>query len=158
MEEQPKTDVQVRWAEPQDVNSIVEFNAALALESEGKSLDLDRLRDGVDGIFGHPERGFYLVAELAGGMVGQLLVTTEWSDWRNGDFWWIQSVYVAADYRRQGVYRALHNHVLSAARSRTDVCGVRLYVDQDNHVARQVYASLDMQQSHYDMLEIDFVL
>jgi GNAT superfamily N-acetyltransferase len=158
MAEQRDSGIRVRRAEPQDVNSIVEFNASLALESEGKALDLNRLRNGVDGIFGHPERGYYLIAELAGRVVGQLLVTTEWSDWRNGDFWWIQSVYVAADYRRRGVYRALHNHVLSTARSRGDVVGVRLYVDQDNHVARGVYASLDMQQSHYDMLEIDFVL
>ena len=158
MAEQLKSDIRVRRAEPQDMSSIVEFNAALALESEGKALDLNLLRNGVDAIFGHPERGFYLVAELAGRVVGQLLVTTEWSDWRNGNFWWIQSVFVAADYRRQGVYRALHNHVLSTAKSRDDVCGVRLYVDRDNHVARRVYASLDMQQSHYDMLEIDFVL
>ena len=150
--------IPVRRAESQDLDTVVEFNAALAWESEGKRLDPERLRAGVAALFQDPGRGFYLVAQGSKMVVGQLLITKEWSDWRNGEFWWIQSVYVAPDFRRQGVYRALHTHVLAEAKERGDVCGVRLYVDRDNHVARQVYASLDMQQSHYDLLEIDFVL
>ncbi len=150
--------IRVRRAEPQDLETLVEFNAALACESEAKRLDLERLRAGVAALFQNPSRGFYLVAQGSKFVVGQLLITKEWSDWRNGDFWWIQSVYVKPEFRRQGVYRALHNHVLAEAKERGDVCGVRLYVDQDNHVAKRVYASLDMQQSHYDLLEIDFVL
>ena len=102
--------------------------------------------------------GFYLIAEVEGRPAGQLLITTEWSDWRNGYFWWIQSVYVDVEYRRQGVYRALDSHVHSEARRRGDVCGLRLYVERNNQVAQQVYSSLDMHRSHYDLFEIDFVL
>jgi GNAT superfamily N-acetyltransferase len=137
---------------------LVEFNAAMALESEGKSLDRRRLRDGVAALLNEDGRGFYLVAKAEYRVVGQLMVTYEWSDWRNAHFWWIQSVYVAADWRRRGVYRSLHEHVLAEARLRGDVCGVRLYVDRDNHVAQQVYSNLGMDRSHYDLFEIDFVL
>ena len=91
-------------------------------------------------------------------LVGQLLITYEWSDWRNAFFWWIQSVYVSSEHRRHGVYRTLHNHVLAEANRQGDVCGLRLYVDRDNAVAQRVYSGLDMQQARYDMFEIDFVL
>ena len=148
----------VRRATIKDVDVLVEFNSALALESEGKTLDQRRLRDGVAPLFDGDDRGFYLVAEAEGKVVGQLLITYEWSDWRNAYFWWIQSVYVASDWRRRGVYRRLHEYVLEEARLRGDVCGVRLYVDRDNHVAQQVYSNLGMDRSHYDMFEIDFVL
>tara|TARA_B100000315_G_scaffold240093_1_gene259572 strand:- start:340 stop:846 length:507 start_codon:yes stop_codon:yes gene_type:complete len=148
----------VRQASSDDMETLVEFNAAMARETEGKALDLARLRAGVAAGLEQDGRGFYLVAELSGQVVGQLLVTTEWSDWRNADFWWIQSVYVDPGHRRLGVYRTLHSHVLVEARRRHGVCGLRLYVDRDNHVARQVYAGLGMQYSRYDMLEIDFVL
>ena len=151
-------DLGVRRATLQDLDVLVEFNSALALESEGKTLDQRRLRDGVATLFDGDDRGFYLVAEAEGRVVGQLLVTYEWSDWRNAYFWWIQSVFVASEWRRRGVYRRLHESVLDEARLRGDVCGVRLYVDRDNHVAQQVYSSLGMDLSHYDMFEIDFVL
>ena len=151
-------DLGVRRATLQDMDVLVEFNSALALESEGKTLDQRRLRDGVAPLFDGDDRGFYLVAEAEGKVVGQLLITYEWSDWRNAYFWWIQSVYVASDWRRRGVYRGLHEFVLDEARLRGDVCGVRLYVDRDNHVAQQVYSSLGMDRSHYDMFEVDFVL
>ena len=150
--------VQVRRATKQDLDVLVEFNAAMALETEDKSLDLDLLRQGVSAVLEGDGLGFYVLAELSGQAVGQLLITTEWSDWRNGDFWWIQSVYVHADYRRQGVYRTLHNHVLAEARLRPDVCGLRLYVDRDNQRAQSVYTSLEMRQARYDLWEIDFVL
>ena len=151
-------DLGVRRATLQDLDVLVEFNSAMALESEGKTLDRRRLGDGVAALFDGDDRGFYLVAEAEGGVVGQLLVTYEWSDWRNAYFWWIQSVYVDSEWRRRGVYRRLHEYVLDQARLRGDVCGVRLYVDRENHVAQQVYASLGMERSHYDMFEIDFVL
>ena len=148
----------VRRANVHDMDVLVEFNAAMALESEGKALDRRRLRDGVAALLDEDDRGFYLVAEAEDRVVGQLMVTYEWSDWRNAHFWWIQSVYVAADWRRRGVYRSLHEHVLAEARLRGDVCGVRLYVDRENHVAQQVYSNLGMDRSHYDLFEIDFVL
>ena len=85
------------------------------------------------------------------------MITTEWSDWRNAYFWWIQSVYVAPGFRRLGVYRALDGHVRTEARKHPNVCGLRLYVDRDNRVAQAVYAGLDMQHSNYDMYEIDFI-
>jgi GNAT superfamily N-acetyltransferase len=138
---------------------VVEFNVAMAWETEGKALDPHRVRRGVAAVLEEPgSRGDYYLAELAGRPVGQLLITTEWSDWRNGYFWWIQSVYVHPEHRRRGVYRTLHRHVLSEARRRGDVCGLRLYVDRDNRRAQGVYASLDMRRARYDLWETDFVL
>jgi GNAT superfamily N-acetyltransferase len=141
-----------------DLDTLVQFNAAMARESEGRDLDPETLRTGVDAVFGDSNRGFYLVAEAEGRVVGQLLITTEWSDWRNGYFWWIQSVYVTPEYRRRGVYRELDSHVTAEARSRGDVCGIRLYVEENNHVAQRVYSNLGMSRSRYYMYEIDFVL
>ncbi len=147
----------VREARPTDVEALVSFNAAMAKETEGKSLDIERLTRGVRAVFESPEKGFYIVAEAGGCAVGALLVTYEWSDWRNATFWWIQSVYVMPEWRRRGVYRAMHTWVYDAARSRPDVCGVRLYVDRANRVAQRTYASLGMVKSHYDLFETDFV-
>jgi GNAT superfamily N-acetyltransferase len=158
MAKQQHPEIRVRRAVSGDLNTLVEFNAAMAWETEGKTLDPARLRAGVAAVLEQDALGFYLVAERSGRVVGQLLVTTEWSDWRNGIFWWIQSVYVEAGHRRLGVYRTLHSHLQAEARRRDNVCGLRLYVDRDNHVARQVYGSLGMRDAHYDMLEIDFVL
>ena len=151
-------DIVVRKATQADLNTLVTFNAAMAMETEGKTLDLDMLKKGVSAVLGQDGLGFYLIAEVDGRPVGQLMITTEWSDWRNGYFWWIQSVYVDAEYRRQGVYRALDSHVHAEARRKENVCGLRLYVERNNHVAQQVYSSLDMHRSHYDLFEIDFVL
>ena len=145
----------MRRATRGDLETLVAFNAAMARETEGKALDLGRLRAGVEAVLGDARRGFYLVAETAGQVVGQLLVTAEWSDWRNTYFWWVQSVYVSPDYRRRGVYRALDSHIRAEARRRGDICGVRLYVERANHVARQAYTSLGMTRSRYDLYEID---
>ncbi len=130
----------------------------MARETEGKTLDETLLRKGVESVFQSSDKGLYLIAEAEGVAVGGLLITYEWSDWRNATFWWIQSVYVDSNWRRKGVYRALHDHVLEAARATDGVCGVRLYVDRDNHGAQQTYQSLGMTKSHYDMYEVDFVL
>ena len=158
MAEDRLPNIHVRRASKGDLGILVQFNAAMVQETEGKTLELERLRAGVAAVLDDEGRGFYLVAEDLGRVVGQLLITTEWSDWRNAYFWWIQSVYVAHVYRRMGVYRNLHNHVMAESRTCSDVCGVRLYVDRDNRVAQQVYHSLEMRQSHYNMWEIDFAL
>ncbi len=150
--------LKVRRATAADQETIVRFNEALAWESEGKRLDMDTLNTGVSAVFANGDRGFYCIAEAEGRVVGQLMITYEWSDWRNGYFWWIQSVYVSSDYRRRGVYRALEAYVKAEAEAQGDVCGFRLYVEKNNHVAQQVYLDLGMVQSDYYLLEIDFVL
>jgi GNAT superfamily N-acetyltransferase len=98
-------------------------------------------------------RGFYLVAEQGSEIVGSLMVTYEWSDWRNSNFWWVQSVYVRPENRRQGIYSALYSEVKSRANTTAGVCGYRLYVEKDNIVAQQTYQKLDMHESHYLMYE-----
>jgi GNAT superfamily N-acetyltransferase len=128
----------------------------MARETEGKVLEPFRLRDGVKAVLQREDLGFYLMAEVDGQAVGQLLVTTEWSDWRNAFFWWVQSVYVRPDYRRMGVYRALDQEVRVEAGRRGNVCGIRLYVDGENLTAQQVYRRLGMSQSRYHMYEIEF--
>jgi GNAT superfamily N-acetyltransferase len=100
--------------------------------------------------------GTYFVAEHNGAVIGQLLITYEWSDWRNGNFWWIQSVYVAQEFRENGVFRGLFSHVEKLARSRRDVCGLRLYVEKNNRRAHQAYARLGMKHTHYEIYETCF--
>ena len=99
-----------------------------------------------------------VLAEVGGHLVGSLLITYEWSDWRNATFWWIQSVFVEASWRRKGVYRSMHDYVSNIADSREDICGIRLYVERSNTIAQQTYNDLGMAHSHYDLYEIDFVL
>ena len=149
-------EISVRRAVPGDSETIVRFNAAMALETEGKVLDLEQLHKGVDAVFQCHDLGFYCVAEVDGRVVGQLMITTEWSDWRNSKYWWIQSVYVDADHRRSGVYRTLHSFVVAEAQEKGGVRGLKLYVDGDNKRAQSVYASLGMSHSNYDLWEIDF--
>ena len=144
------TELRVREAIPADIESIAAFQQAMALETEGKTLDATTLRQGVAGVFDAPRKGFYLVA-VAGPaedaqVVGSLLITYEWSDWRDATFWWIQSVYVDAGWRRRGVYRAMYGHVLSLADSRGGVCGIRLCVERTNSLAQQTYDSLGMRK------------
>ena len=148
--------VAIRPARPSDLDLLFEFNAAMALETERKRLDPARLRAGLSAVLADPARGRYRLAELDGRVAGALLLTLEWSDWRNGWFWWIQSVYVRPEARGRGVYRALHESVLAEARAQPDVCGVRLYVDQDNRAAQATYAAVGMQRTHYLFYEEDF--
>jgi GNAT superfamily N-acetyltransferase len=150
--------LQIRRATTADAESIADHNRAMARETEKVQLDLERLRLGVDAVLNDPAKGFYTVVEADGRVVGQMMITFEWSDWRNGTFWWVQSVYVEPEYRRRGVYRRLYERVLSEAKSRSNVSGVRLYVDKDNRVAQQVYQRLGMNPAHYSMYELDFVL
>lgn len=143
---------EIRRAGPGDVDRIVLFNQAMARETEGRELDRGVLRDGVERLLEDPRRGVYWVAELDGEVAAQLLVTTEWSDWRNAEVWWIQSVYVSREHRREGLYRALHATVRRAARE-AGAAGLRLYVDRDNVPAQETYASLGMRRSNYRMYE-----
>jgi GNAT superfamily N-acetyltransferase len=124
----------------------------MAQETEGKTLDRAVLAHGVRGVIDEPRRGFYLVAERAGEAIGGLLVTYEWSDWRGGDFWWIQSVYVVPQARRGGAFRALYAAVREQARAAGAV-GLRLYVETENHRAQRTYAELGMARCHYFMYE-----
>ena len=148
--------ISVRRATLADLDRIVEFNSALARESEQKVLDALTITSGVRQALTDPARSLYFVAEIDGAVVGQTMVTFEWSDWRNGFVWWIQSVYVDSRFRRRGVFRALHDHVRREARSRPDVCGLRLYVHHDNHRAMNTYAKLGMPRSEYLMCEEDW--
>ncbi|TPG09699.1 GNAT family N-acetyltransferase [Rhodanobacter glycinis] len=142
----------IRAARLTDLPELVAWNAAMAWETEHRQLDRDTLQRGVAGVFEQPRRGFYLVAERDGVAVGSLLVTYEWSDWRDGDFWWIQSVYMSPDARRGGVFRALYAAVAQRAAAAGAV-GVRLYVETENQRAQATYEGLGMQRCHYAMYE-----
>jgi len=144
----------IRIAKFEDAASLVEFNQAMALETEGRRLDAQLLKSGVEGVFRDENKGFYVVAESDGGAIaGGLMVTFEWSDWRDAWFWWIQSVYIMPESRGQGIYRRLYNFVKEKAKERDDVCGFRLYVETENERAQRVYEKLGMQKSHYLMFE-----
>lgn len=146
----------VRSAVLDDHETIVDFNQTMALDTEGKTLDRPTLSAGVQRLLEEPRLGRYFVVEDAGEVVGQLMLTEEWSDWRCGRFLWIQSVYVAPTHRRRGVYRALHAHVAEEAAREADVCGVRLYVELDNGGAQQTYAQMGMRECDYRMFEQTF--
>ena len=145
--------ITVRRATPADAAVIVEFNRLLAEETEGKALDLAVLAPGVAAALTDPARALYFVAEAGGAVVGQAMVTFEWSDWRNGWIWWFQSVYVHKNYRRQGVFRTLFEQVRETAGRTPQVVGLRLYVEQDNHAAQQTYARLGLERTTYLLLE-----
>jgi len=152
----------VRLARPEDAVTIASFSAAMALETEGRRLDLDRLHKGTIALLASIDRGFFMVAELeqAGDrqLLGQLMITFEWSDWRNGVFWWIQSVYVDPVWRRQSIFRRMHETVMATAKTSPNVCGVRLYVEEKNNVAQAVYRKVGLTPSSYAIFETDFVL
>ena len=145
--------VAIRRGVAADADVIAAFNSAMALETEGKRLLPQVIAAGVRRLLAEPALGFYLVAEAAGEVVACLMVTTEWSDWRNGRFWWIQSLYVRPDWRRRGVFRALYAHVGRAAAAEADVCGFRLYVEHENREAQATYRKLGMQQTDYLLFE-----
>ena len=170
------TNISVRDATRADIDRIAGFQQAMAMETEGRTLDADTIRRGVTSVFDDPLKGFYIVAVVdeAGGVaggnsggdssdnggvgkvVGSLLITYEWSDWSAATWWWIQSVYVDAAWRRRGIYRTLYEHILAMTDGRDDICGIRLYVERANTVAQQTYSALGMSHSHYDMYEIVF--
>ena len=144
--------MRIRLATPADAGVLIEFNAAMALETEGKELLPDVIGAGVRSLLGNPAAGFYLLAE-EDSAVGSLMITKEWSDWRNGTFWWIQSVYVRPQFRRQGVYKNLYRHVQELASKDPAVCGFRLYVERENERAQATYSALGMKETHYLVFE-----
>ena len=146
----------IRDANPGDVATLVAYNVAMALESEDRDLSPAVVEPGVAHVIAHPRDGFYLIAERDGEPVGALLVTFEWSEWRNGRFWWIQSVFVAPEARRGGVYSALHAEVRARAQADPEACGIRLYVEKDNTGAQATYHALGMVETDYKLFEEDF--
>ncbi|MEP6786843.1 MAG: GNAT family N-acetyltransferase [Acidobacteriota bacterium] len=143
----------IRIAVSADADALVEFNQAMALETEGKHLDGAILRRGVEAVFGDAKKGFYVVAEDNERIIGGLMVTYEWSDWRNSWFWWIQSVYIRPEARGQKIYSQLYDFVKAKAADAGNVCGFRLYVENDNYHAQKVYDKVGMEASHYLMYE-----
>jgi ribosomal protein S18 acetylase RimI-like enzyme len=151
------TPFHIRLARREDAATVAELNCRLAHETERRQLDKATVLAGVTRLLETPHAGFYYVAASAQQqVVGCLMVTFEWSDWRDGVFWWIQSVYVRPDWRRQGVFRLLFDEVQRQARAAGNVCGLRLYVEQENAVAQRTYADLGMAPTPYRMLELEF--
>ncbi|MGZ0171822.1 MAG: N-acetyltransferase family protein [Planctomycetales bacterium] len=147
-------EITIRDAKQGDAQTIAEFNCRLAAETEDKQLDPETVRKGVDALLNDARRGRYLVAcAREGRIVGQLMHTFEWSDWRNGDIWWLQSVYVHADFRRQGVFRKLNQHLEQLAESTSGVVGLRLYVENENARAQETYRSLRFVDPGYRVME-----
>ena len=149
-------DIQTHIASTADIDFIVEANLAMAAETEDLGLSRETLEAGVRYMLAHPAEGNYLIATLDDKPAGTLMTTFEWSDWRNGRFWWIQSVYVVGPARRRGVYRAMHDAVRRLAASDEQACGIRLYVERDNTVAQQTYQEIDMIETHYRLYEEEF--
>jgi len=139
----------VRLATKEDIAALVSFNQAMALETEGKSLETSVLTPGVAAVFDDSNKGFYVVAEVDDDVVGGLLITYEWSDWRNKWFWWLQSVYIVPEFRGRSIYRAMYSFVKELAAERGGVCGFRLYVEKENLHAQRVYEQLGMHETYY---------
>ena len=147
-------DIKIRQAGLADAAVIAEFNLLLALETEGLKLDPACVRAGVSALLADSNKGVYFVAEVEGTIAGQLMITYEWSDWRNGNIWWLQSVYVKREFRQQGIFRELFRFLEARARAQKDVCGLRLYMHAGNRTARRSYEKLGMQQTHYEVFEL----
>ncbi len=148
--------MKIRKARTADTLVIADFNCRLAKETETLLLDPAIVKRGVRALLNDPAKGVYFVAEEGDVVVGQLLITYEWSDWRNGNFWWIQSVYVSQDHRREGVFGKLFEHVQKLASSKRTVCGLRLYVEVNNRRAQHVYERFGMSPTHYKIYETAF--
>jgi GNAT superfamily N-acetyltransferase len=145
--------IEVRAALPDDADRLIDFQLAMAAETEGLALEPERIARGVRAVFADRSRGVYWVAEEAGRIVGMLLTTPEWSDWRAGWVLWIQSVYVIPEARGQGVFRDMYAHQKARVESDPELCGLRLYVDRRNRSAAAVYERAGMSREHYEMFE-----
>jgi GNAT superfamily N-acetyltransferase len=148
------TDYEIRPAHPDDWPTIVEFNRRLAEETEGLCLDMATLESGVRAALGDPGKARYFVADAGSELLGQIMHTWEWSDWRNGMIWWLQSVYVRPEARGQGVFRRLFEHVRGLARTDPDAVGLRLYVERENVKALEVYRRLGFRPAGYEVQEM----
>lgn len=145
--------IEIRLATSDDWQTIAEFNCLLAEESEGKQLDRQHIEPGVKALLADPRKGRYLLALSQGRIVGQLMHTYEWSDWRNGDIWWLQSVYVHPEFRRQGVFRSLFERLRSEAEADPAVVGLRLYVEEENTHAHETYRNLGLSEGGYFVMQ-----
>ncbi len=145
----------IRKAKIEDLEIIVKYNYNLAKETEDKELELDILMKGVINLILDSTKGQYYVYEVDNKVVGQIMHTYEWSDWRNGNFLWVQSVYINKEYRRQGIFKALYSHVRNIADNNEDIVGIRLYVEKENISAKSTYKSLEMVECEYHMYEYE---
>lgn len=146
--------IKIRIAEKADADLLVQFNQAMAFETEGKTLEHEKISNGVRGVFADAKNGFYVVAETTNKeVIGGLMVTYEWTDWRNGIFWWIQSVYITPEFRGKGIYSMMYDFVKREAQKAGNVRGFRLYVEKENVNAQKVYEKLGMNETHYKMYE-----
>lgn len=145
----------IRIARLPDVETIVNYNYKMAQETENHELDKNVLRKGVTEAILDDAKACYYLYEKDNEICGQLMITKEWSDWREGYFWWIQSVYVKKEYRRKGIFRRLYQYVKKQAEARDDVCGLRLYVDKNNQIAQSTYKSLGLDETSYLMYEYE---
>ncbi len=149
-------ELRVRLAQDKDIETLAKFNMSLAWETEQKKLELPVVTRGLQELLGNSRHGFYTVAEVAGRVVGCIMITYEWSDWRCGQFWWIQSVYVDHEFRRQGIFRKLYEHLKEQASREPNVCGFRLYVEHSNLAGQSTYAGLGMEEVSYKFFEESF--
>lgn len=149
-----RIDIIVREARPEDLEPIVRFNCAMALETEDTILDTPTVTSGVRRALADPAKGRYFLAEINGRVIGQLMFTLEWSDWRDGWLWWIQSVFVDPEWRGRGVFSRLYRHLAEAAAASEDVRGLRLYVESGNDRAQRVYRALGMHPAGYDVMQM----
>jgi GNAT superfamily N-acetyltransferase len=144
--------ITIRKATSNDAGSIIAFQQAMAMETEGKELKSEILSAGVKAVFDDPGKGLYYVAEDEGATVASLMLTYEWSDWRNANVWWFQSVYVLPEYRRKGIFRMMYVHIRSEALA-AGIAGLRLYVESENHRAQKTYEAMGMDGHHYKTYE-----
>jgi len=146
-------EIKIRKATTEDISTIVKFNETMALETEGKILARSILSSGVKAVFQNQKNGFYIVCELDQHVRASLMITYEWSDWRNGMYMWIQSVFVHKEYRKQGLYKLMYDYVKTLVAKESKLVGVRLYVDEENLNAQKVYTRLGMEKSNYQLYE-----
>ena len=145
----------IRKAKLEDLDIIVEYNYNLAYETENKELDKEILTKGVRNIIQDENKGIYHVCEVDGKVVGQIMYTFEWSDWRNGTFLWIQSAYVNKEFRGMGVFKALYKFIRDIADNDNNICGIRLYVEKENTIAKKTYKNIGMKECNYYIYEYD---
>lgn len=145
----------IRKALNKDIDVIARYNYNLAYETENKILDMNILTKGVEAIIKDENKGIYHVCEINGEVVGQIMYTFEWSDWRNGTFLWIQSVYVNKEFREMGVFKALYKFIRDIADNDNNICGIRLYVEKENTIAKKTYKNIGMKECNYYIYEYD---
>lgn len=148
--------IKIRFGRLEDLDQIVSFQEQMALETEGKKLDPKVVYEGVKAVLKDNEKGFYLIATIKEKVAGSLMVTKEWSDWRCGFFWWIQSVYIIPQFRRKRIFSHLYAFVKKRAEKDKNICGLRLYVENNNQKAKKTYQSLGMIKTNYNLYEFDF--